>query len=324
MKDRISVIVPVYNVARYLPECIDSILDQDYKDLEVILIDDGSTDLSGTICDQYAQKDLRVTVIHQKNGGAAAAKNAGLRAARGEYLSFVDSDDVLEPGAYSHMLAILRESDADAVECSFRDLYRDGKEDQILISERQVFDRNGYLTQFTKGWTCALLWNKLYKRALFEGVFFEEGHKIDDEYFTYQGFLKAKKVIRDGRIVYNYRRRASSVMQSPSAREQRLLDRIDAMTKRREKVVSAVPQLRKTFDTEYMDALVYMAEYPENTRKTLAVLKEKLRDYLFTPGNTLPPKRFLRGMVALLLMPSDKLLAKIQPEPEADKSRYYP
>ena len=99
MKDVISVIVPVYNVAAYLPECLDSILSQDYDKLEVILIDDGSTDDSGTICDDYARRDSRIRVIHQKNGGAAAAKNAGLRAATGEYLSFADSDDFLEPGA---------------------------------------------------------------------------------------------------------------------------------------------------------------------------------------------------------------------------------
>ena len=97
MNGLISVIVPVYNVAAYLPQCVQSILTQDYPDLEVILIDDGSTDASGTICDEYAQKDGRVRVIHQKNGGAAAAKNAGLRVATGTYLSFVDSDDFLDP-----------------------------------------------------------------------------------------------------------------------------------------------------------------------------------------------------------------------------------
>ena len=110
MKDVISVIVPVYNVSAYLPECLDSILSQDYEKLEVILIDDGSTDDSGAICDAYAQRDNRIRVIHQNNGGAAAAKNAGLRAAAGEYLSFADSDDFLEPGAYAYMMSLLKEN----------------------------------------------------------------------------------------------------------------------------------------------------------------------------------------------------------------------
>ena len=120
MKEMISVIIPVYNVAAYLPECLESILVQDYANLEIILIDDGSTDDSGVICNNYAQKDARVKVIHQKNGGAAAAKNAGLRVATGEYLAFADSDDYLEPDAYSHMMMLLKQSGADAADSSFR------------------------------------------------------------------------------------------------------------------------------------------------------------------------------------------------------------
>ena len=108
MNNLISVIVPVYNVAAYLPQCLDSILQQDHEALEVILIDDGSTDCSGEICDGYAAADSRIRVIHQKNSGAAAAKNAGLRAATGEYLVFADSDDFVEPGAYSYMLRTLQ------------------------------------------------------------------------------------------------------------------------------------------------------------------------------------------------------------------------
>ena len=105
MPELISVIVPIYNVERYLEKCIDSILAQTYRNLEVILIDDGSKDDSGTICDAYAAADSRVKVIHQQNGGAAAAKNAGLRAATGEYLSFVDADDWIDPQTYETALA---------------------------------------------------------------------------------------------------------------------------------------------------------------------------------------------------------------------------
>ena len=116
MNQTISVIVPVYNVETYLPHCVSSILSQDYEDLEVILIDDGSTDASGRICDQYAEKDPRVRVIHQNNGGAAAAKNTGLRLASGDYLTFADSDDYLEPGAYGFLMKTLLETNADAVQ----------------------------------------------------------------------------------------------------------------------------------------------------------------------------------------------------------------
>ena len=137
MKDVISVIVPVYNVSAYLPECLDSILSQDYEKLEVILIDDGSTDDSGAICDAYAQRDNRIRVIHQKNGGAAAAKNAGLRAATGEYLSFADSDDFLEPGAYAYMMSLLKENGADIVRCAFQNRFRTRTEQWLTDESRR-------------------------------------------------------------------------------------------------------------------------------------------------------------------------------------------
>ncbi len=318
----ISVIVPVYNVAAYLPQCLDSILGQDYENLEVLLIDDGSKDDSGAICDAYAARDSRIRVIHQKNGGAAAAKNAGLRVATGEFLSFVDSDDFLEPNVYGYMVELLRSTGADAAEFGFSDLYRNREEDQVLYDQRQMVSGREYLIRFTTGWTGALLWNKLYKRQLFQGVFFEEGHKIDDEYFTYQGFLTAETVVLDNRIIYHYRRRSSSVMQSVEAREQRQIDRIDALEKRRRKVTETVPELKQVFNTHYVDALIYMSEYPENTPRTIRLLKQHMWAYLTHPGNTLPPKRFWKGIFRLTVTPEDRLLELCsgevsQPDPES-------
>lgn len=288
MHDLISVIMPVYNVEAYLEESIESVLNQDHRELELIVIDDGSPDNCGAICDAYAAKDSRVKVIHQKNGGAAAAKNAGLRIASGTWLSFVDSDDYLEPGAYSHMLQVLKEHQADVVQCSFQDLYRNRVEPNIqqpcVLNERQ------YLLRFPKDWSCPLLWNKLYRRSLFDGVFFEEGHKIDDEYFTYQGFLEPCKVVVDDRIVYNYRRRASSVMCSPAAAEQRIRDGIDFIVKRRKKVTDRWPELRRAFDESYTDAMWYLAEEPGNTESTIELLKGHLKTYFRTWGNSIPPR----------------------------------
>ena len=111
--------------------------------------------------------------------------------ASGTYLCFVDSDDFLEPNVYGYMLRILKEQDADAVQFSFRDVYKDHAEEQILSP--CVLNEKEYLVRFTKDWSCPLLWNKLYKRSLYDGIFFEEGHKIDDEYFTYQGFLNPQR-----------------------------------------------------------------------------------------------------------------------------------
>ncbi len=323
MDEVISVIIPVYNVAAYLPACLDSLLNQDHKQLEVILIDDGSKDDSGAICDRYAAQDSRINVIHQKNGGAAAAKNAGLRAATGKYLSFVDSDDYLEPNSYGYMLSVLKSKEADVAVFGFRDVFRSRTEDKIPHPGKAALSGREYLVEFTKTWTCALLWNKLYKRSLFDGIFFEEGHKIDDEYFTYQGIMNAQKVVCDQRIIYNYRRRRGSAMLSPEAGSQRSLDRIDFLSKRRETVIRRFPELRKEFDIQYLDALTYLPDDPECSEESLRVMKQKLKEYLLQPGNTMPPKYLWRGLLRTAFTGTEKLLAQRRMPEMADVSEYF-
>lgn len=321
MKDLISVIMPVYKVEAYLPQSIESVLNQDYRNLELILIDDGSPDNSGRICDAYGARDSRVRVIHQKNGGAAAAKNAGLRIAAGTYLAFVDSDDYLEPNVLGYMLTTLKEKNADAVQFSFRDVYTNRVEPQILTP--CVMNEKEYLVRFTKDWTCPLLWNKLYRRSLFDGIFFEEGHKIDDEYFTYQGFLNPCKVVLDDTIIYNYRKRASSVMGSPAAGEQRILDCIDSMLKRREKVLARWPELRRAFDENLLDALWYLSGNIHSTEKTIAVLKKHLKKYCVTFGNSLPPRYLWKKLWQLYRTDTAVLLEQCAQNRQSDSLEDY-
>lgn len=308
MNDTISVIIPVYNVAEYLPACLDSVLTQDYGELEVILIDDGSKDNSGTICDNYAAADSRVKVIHQQNGGAAAAKNAGLRIATGEYLSFVDGDDYLEPNAYGYMTAALKDMGADAIHCNFREIYQNRSEDSLVNRGRTVVNSREYLLRFTKDWSCPLLWNKLYKRSLFEGVFFEEGHKIDDEYFTYQGFLRDCTILCDEKIIYNYRKRRSSVMSRPEAATQRLMDCLDSIVKRRGNVLAVFPELKRAFDENYLDAVWYLSENYGMTEETIRILKGHLKCYFREKGNSLPPRYLWLRLMKLWLTPAKKLV----------------
>lgn len=324
MNGLISVIVPVYNVAAYLSQCLDSILQQDYEKLEVILIDDGSTDASGEICDRYAASDSRIRVIHQKNGGAAAAKNAGLRIATGEYLSFVDSDDYLEPGAYRYMLQTLQETGAQVGEFAFRYVSQSGSQDHVLYKDKELLETRDYLLRFTKGWTCALLWNKLYRRELFAGIFFEEGHRIDDEYFTYQGIMNARKILCDGNIIYNYRLRYSGAMLNPTAGQQRMLDRVDFMEKRRKKIGERFPELKRAFDEEFLDALVYFTEYPENTKTSLKAIKKAMKSYCFQRGNTLPPRHLWKGILRVILTPAETMLQRCrQNQEDVDQSDYF-
>ena len=322
MNDVISVIVPVYNVARYLPQCLDSILSQDHRALEVIVIDDGSTDGSGVICDEYAHRDSRVRIIHQKNGGAAAAKNAGLRLATGEFLSFVDSDDFLEPDVLGYMLGILKSHKADAAQFNFRDVYKSHTEDQVLWQGQGVMDSKEYLLRFPKDWTCALLWNKLYRRAIFDGVFFEEGHKIDDEYFTYQGFLQERRIVWDERIVYNYRKRASSVMASQEAAERRLLDCLDAIGKRRETVSRAYPELRREFDENYLDAIWYLSGNSRSA-ETISLLKSHLKGYFRTRGNAFPPRYLWPMLWHLAVTSPQELVHENKQKEDAENTENY-
>ncbi|MDO5400306.1 MAG: glycosyltransferase [Eubacteriales bacterium] len=324
MRDVISVIVPVYNVAAYLPQALDSILTQDYEKLEIILIDDGSRDDSGAICDRYAAGDPRVRVIHQKNGGAAAAKNAGLRAATGEFLSFVDSDDYLEPGVYGYMAALLKSEAADVVQFAHRDVYQNRREDRVLHTGRTQVDVRTYLKRFPSDWTCALLWNKLYRRSLFDGILFEEGHRIDDEFFTYQGIMNAKKILVDDKIIYNYRRRASSAMNAPKAGEQLMLDRVDFMLKRRDKIAARFPDLAPFYDQSLMEAFLYLSQYPDNTPATLARLKRELKKYLKNPKTTRPPKYLWLPMGKLLFTGTKKLLTHCNPRADdGDRDEYF-
>ena len=275
----ISVIVPVYNVEAYLPECMSSILSQSYRDLEIILIDDGSTDGSGILCDEYAARDSRVKVIHQKNGGAANAKNAGLRIARGEFLSFVDSDDYLEPGAYEFMLHEMAEAQADVVQGSFRDVYRNKSTDRIKLPHRCEFDTVTYLKRYTRDWTCSLLWDKLYKRELFDGIFFEEGHIIDDEFFTYQGIMNAGKILHVPEIVYNYRKRASSVTQLKGDRQKIFLDKVHSLKSRRERIVKHFPQLKQEFDSSYLERLLAINMKQAESKEVVSLSQGCVREY---------------------------------------------
>lgn len=150
--DLISVIIPVYNVEMYLEQCLDSVLSQTYHNLEVILVDDGSADTSGTICDQYKEKDARVKVIHKKNGGLSSARNAGLELAKGDWIGFVDSDDYLAPEMYEALLAIARTADADIALTYFQCVDRDGNlESCTWTDEVTVFGEGELIETYIRG-----------------------------------------------------------------------------------------------------------------------------------------------------------------------------
>lgn len=210
----LSVIVPVYNVEAYLPRCVDSILAQTYENLEVILVDDGSKDGSGEICDDYGARDSRIKVIHKENGGLSSARNAGLDIAQGEYVAFVDSDDWLEPEAYGWMMGLAQRYGVKLV-CGGRyDV--DGKTGQRqlglcpqkeeLISAEEMAGRI-FLWDGCDSSAC----DKLYHRSLFREMRYPEGKVCEDVPVTYRIVLQAERAAMCDRPLYNYFHRPDSI-----------------------------------------------------------------------------------------------------------------
>lgn len=203
----ISVIVPVYNVEPYLRECIDSLLRQTYSPVEIILVDDGSTDGCPAICDRYAAAHEHVSVIHQPNKGLSGARNTGIDAAKGTLLSFVDSDDVTEPDMLERLYALLRDNDADIASSGI----------DIAKPISGVYDSEQALMHILKedGNLVTSAWGKLYRAELFTDIRYPEGLIYEDFATTPLLFDKAERIAHTGDILYHYRRdNETSIMHS--------------------------------------------------------------------------------------------------------------
>lgn len=219
----ISVIVPVYNIADYIGDCIESILAQTYRDLEIILVDDGSTDESGEICERYAKKDERIRVIHKENGGASTARNKGINEATGEYLFFVDGDDLIHPSCIQSLLTVLEETGSDIVQCkTYAFLNVSILPPQMpkrvihICTGREMCEH--YLLG-TYGSDTTVVWNKLYRRQVFQTIRFPEGIIYEDDAIIGQIYWYAEKIALTNEPLAYYRsKRVNSVMHSEDRR----------------------------------------------------------------------------------------------------------
>ncbi len=214
MKSTISLIVPIYNVAPYLEECLESIAAQTHPFLDIILVDDGSTDGSGLICKRFSERDARVRVISRENGGPAKARNTGIEAAKGEFLCFVDGDDRIAPEFCARAMAIFQKTDADIV---MFDIGRfcDG-EDVFSVVKNPIcaegMTSQTALVELMRGKIHDSLCNKVYKKHLFEEVRCLEGHLWEDIGTTYRLFLRAKCIHAIPETLYFYRKRKGSIV----------------------------------------------------------------------------------------------------------------
>lgn len=215
MSEMISIIVPVFNVEEYLEECLDSIIKQTYKQIQVIMVDDGSTDLSGRICDNYSRLDSRFKVIHKKNGGVSSARNVGLDAAEGEYIGFVDPDDWIDVDMYDRLLYNICKYNVDISVCA----YYEHRRSEVCVKLYELIGRvksDEALSDLLQHFN-AYLWCRLYRRQVFEGMRFIEGRNFEDVEIMPRLFMNSSWVYFDTEPMYHYRlMRYSSIVSNRS------------------------------------------------------------------------------------------------------------
>ena len=213
MDAHISLIVPVYNVEQYLPRCLASIQAQTIFDqTEVILVDDGSTDASGRICDEFAAQHANVRVLHKGNGGVSSARNAGLDAATGAFIGFVDSDDFVEPECFARAYGAAVRTGADVVCFGFASVWGDEAVMKVVGGEETLFDGNdkAFSALFDKRFKY-FCWDKIYRRALYDGLRYPQGRIYEDAYLLPSVISRAQKLLMLPDVLYYYRMRPMSI-----------------------------------------------------------------------------------------------------------------
>lgn len=316
MSELISVIVPIYNVANYLRKCVESIRKQSYQNLEIILVDDGSPDNCGEICEEYAKLDYRIKVIHKANGGLSDARNYGIEAATGEYFLFVDSDDYIHIDMIRILYEALKEKNAQVAVCSYQNVqenevtaynesYR-GVLQPLLMTEKQMFDSHYYLDKRVE---FIVAWNKLYHCSLFEHVRYPKGKVHEDEFTTYKLLYQAQKIVYIEAPLYFYVQRENSIMGQKISEKrllilEALLERMEFFKKKGEKRlwVLTFEAYRRSF-FRYVGEVRRTKAFPRSRfSKYTRIYRNNLKEYMentkFTKVETI--KYYISGLMPFL------------------------
>ncbi len=266
----VSIIVPVYNVEQYLEKCVNSIINQSYKNLEIILVDDGATDNSGKICDELAKLDNRIKVYHKENGGLSDARNYGVERATGEYIGFVDSDDYIDPEMYEKLYEAIKKENVDVAECNLKIIYPNRVE--LYTNEKyfRVCTKQEYLEEYLKidkvfGSACV----RLIKSNIVKKLKFPIGKLYEDTYYAHDLIREVDKYVIMDNPYYNYFMREESITNTKF--NPRIFDLIEIVEKLHKMTYNNYPSLKEEADCRKMyayfsvlNSIVYEDDYKNN------------------------------------------------------------
>ena len=271
----ISIVVPIYKVEKYINKCLNSILNQTYKNLQIILVDDGSPDNCGKICDEYEKKDKRIQVIHKQNGGLSDARNVGIAEAKGEFIGFVDSDDYIEPTMFEDLLNLVKENNADVAICNFYEVKDDKKIMKNNCNDVEIYNKMEILKEILLDKKIqSYAWNKLYKKALFNKVKYPVGKKYEDIGTTFYLLEGCEKVVVSGKPEYYYLNREDSIVNNVT--ESTIMDYVTIVDERYDYIEKNYPELNK-YNMYYLTNILITAF---NDKKSIDNISKELEQKL--------------------------------------------
>lgn len=277
MSDLISVIVPVYKVEAFLNQCVESIINQTYHNIEIILVDDGSPDQCPDICDKWAECDSRVKVVHKENGGLSEARNVGMKVASGEYIGFVDGDDWISNNMYELLYEQMIDNSCDIVACGVQMTNDDGTPTQMLTTATNgVFNKTQSMAALIEESDLKQpVWYKLYKKSVVESIPFRVGKYHEDVFWSYQVVGKAEKVVIVNTPCYFYRQRSNSIMAEKYSLKR--MDALEAKALRQKYIEQKLPELSSMAKCNLLFSCIYhmqmVIKYLNGEEKNLAIDK---------------------------------------------------
>lgn len=275
----ISIIVPIYKVEKYIYKCLNTILNQTYKNLQIILVDDGSPDNCGKICDEYAKKDKRIQVIHKQNGGLSDARNVGIAEAKGEFIGFVDSDDYIETTMFEDLLNLVKENNADVAICNFYEVKDDNKIIKNNYNDVKIYDKMEILKEILLDKKIqSYAWNKLYKKDLFNEVKYPVGKKYEDIGTTFYLLENCEKVVVSGKPEYNYLNRKDSIVNNVT--ESTIIDYVTIVDERYDYIEKNYPELSK-YNMYYLTNILLTAFNDKNSIGNISKELEQKLKYIY-------------------------------------------